>query len=484
MDVLPFEEIPLAELGVEPTHRPQVADPFMRMAQLRHLMGSPRIWRVSMQASDGEVSTVHVHDEESLERVLRDDSGLWLKGPQTVEPFTSIVPMHLIALDGALQGRLRGVAMRVVNEQLMTRVMTVVHAHALRLREFWLARCHYNGRPTMEHETIALDRAIRATATDVISELVLGEPWGALEGLRHRKGIERRVGALRELMMVLHWRIVDLSDRRWRTGEQGAATSPLAILKPVLQQAIQKARSEAVAVSEASKDQVPWVKLFVDDDTALSDAEIENLCLTFLTMGHENISSTISWSLIHLAENPDVQDRVRVELKNSGLFRDNSVPSWVELQRLKTLEAAFLESARLMPSVAAITRCPSRDTDLAGYMIPKGQEVVFSLYGYHRDERYFGHDAGSFECPHVQGHAAVPRPFGGGPRACLGRPLSSIESKLFIGILVSTFRLSSVIGHTVRPYNFVSLRPGAHRIVLERLDGQTAMQANAATSRL
>ncbi|GBG31584.1 Cytochrome P450 714B1 [Hondaea fermentalgiana] len=490
---LDFEEIPTAEIGLEPTYKPQVADPFMRLDSLRMLMGNPSIFRVISEAADGKVDSVYVHDAEALHQVLEGEDGLWLKGPQTIEPFRSVVPLHLIALDGQEHTKLRRAAQRSMNDQVQSRVTRVAYKHALRLRAFWARRIRESARPDRSHETIALDRAVRATTTDIITELVLGEPWGSLTGLDRRK-IDPRVSALRQLMIVLHWRIVDMTNRDWRTQPSGtgAATGPLNVLKPLLREAIEQARAAAPLKSEQDRDEAPWVKLFVDDPAGLSDDEVENLCLTFLTMGHENISTSISWCLIHLAENPDVQDRIRSEVLQSGLFATGSrgptktdwdaiekmqdIPAWTALQRLKSLEAAFLESARLMPSVAVVTRRPARDTVLLGHRIPKDQEVIFSLYGYHRDTSLFGKKAGSFQCPraHLRDDAP-PRPFGGGARICIGRPLSSVESKAIVAALLAEFSLSSTSPEDVRPYNFVSLRPGAHRIVFRALSAAPSL---------
>lgn len=51
-----------------------------------------------------------------------------------------------------------------------------------------------------------------------------------------------------------------------------------------------------------------------DTSKRLSDAELLDQCSTFLLAGSDSVSVALSWCLHHLAQNPDIQSRLRDEL--------------------------------------------------------------------------------------------------------------------------------------------------------------------------
>mmetsp|Transcript_104850 Transcript_104850/g.338121 ORF Transcript_104850/g.338121 Transcript_104850/m.338121 type:complete len:334 (-) Transcript_104850:93-1094(-) len=322
---------------------------------------------------------------------------------------------------------------------------------------------------------------MRAMALDIISEGLFGDAWGATEDYSESNV---RAHALSELMLVLHRRATDFGDRRWRASadlsgeEHDEASRWRSVLVPFVRSEITSA-SEAYNQSAGSSMLTQWVRQW----PSLSDDDLENLCLTFLTMGHENISTSIAWTLIQLAENQEAQRECRAEVLTSHVWQtDSAMPSDADglevfrfLSRLKLADAAFLESSRLFPSVPAITRMATKDVVVAGYRIPSGTEVVFNIYGLNRDCAAWGEAASAFvlhrpsssssslssssssECLHSWS-------FGGGQRVCLGRPLSVVEIKAALAVVLSRFELSSGSGPLVKPNNLVSLRPGAHAI--------------------
>ena len=208
-------------------------------------------------------------------------------------------------------------------------------------------------------------------------------------------------------------------------------------------------------------------------------------------MGHENVSTSVTWTLILLAEHPACQERVRREvveakaalvLARGGGGSGGGEGEWTAeaLSSMTELTHAFHEATRLYPSVPVVTRQPTRDTELLGYRIPAGQEVVLSTYSMHRDVSVYGPRAGGWQlperCPVVTTHGPPDAfPFGGGGRACIGRPLSYVEVRMVVAEILLRFRVVSVStreGKPVRPVreaNFVSLRPGPHKLRFEPL---------------
>jgi len=420
---------------------------FANTMELMRSLGKPRVCPVRLHGSDGEVETIFVNDQNAMHEILNDDSGLWVKGPSTFEPFRSIVEKHLIAIEGDLHKKLRRAAQEALGEQIHSRAVSIAMKHASRLAE----------KLQVLKVVDNLDKLVRATSLDIISEMLFSEPWNALDDCSESN---EKAFALSQLMVVLHFRVVDLTIREWR--KQPSATGdaePFAnTLHSFIEQEIGKGDREG------KKDMLSvWLA-----DPSLSMDEVKNLCLTFLTMGHENVGTAIAWTLLKLAENPDAQEEIRTEIDSLGIFSKPSL-EWNDLMRLKTIENAFMESIRLMPSVAALTRMPRRDTVVSGMKIPSGSECIFNIFGSHRETEIWGVEADKFDM-HRRNHGWDPDSFysfGAGQRRCVGMPLSSIESKAVVGMILWRGKITSSGNVPVEGINFVSLRPGPHQFIFQ-----------------
>ena len=74
----------------------------------------------------------------------------------------------------------------------------------------------------------------------------------------------------------------------------------------------------------------------------------------------------------HLAANPEWQDRCRDESDRLG-----DGPLDIEaLEKLETLDLVMNESIRMVTPVQWAMRQTVRDTDLLGYYLPKGTNVI------------------------------------------------------------------------------------------------------------
>ena len=67
------------------------------------------------------------------------------------------------------------------------------------------------------------------------------------------------------------------------------------------------------------------------------------------------------------------------------------------LQKFQYLEAVIKETMRLFPEGPFIARESANDVDINGYLIPKGAVILISIFGMHRDQKYWGSDAHEFK---------------------------------------------------------------------------------------
>ncbi len=156
--------------------------------------------------------------------------------------------------------------------------------------------------------------------------------------------------------------------------------------------------------------------------------------------GTDTTSITLTWALLFMVENPEIQKKVQEELDD--VVGRSRLPCWADRTSTPYTEAALHEVQRcgdIVPNgVGHMTR---EDTNLAGYFIPKGTQVVPFLSAVLTDPEHFPEPEkfdptryitkdGSFEpSPHVI-------PFGVGKRRCLGETLARMELyRFFTGVL-------------------------------------------------
>ncbi|KAJ7859820.1 cytochrome P450 [Mycena olivaceomarginata] len=191
----------------------------------------------------------------------------------------------------------------------------------------------------------------------------------------------------------------------------------------------------------------------------LDDATLLDNILSFFMAGFETTSGTIHLILLDLAQNPDVQTKLREEI----LAADSSEVDVIEA--LPYLDAVTREGLRLHPSVRDTHRVAVHDdviplkrpvTLSSGKIITSlpveaGDSFIIPFTGLNTNPDVWGPDAALFiperwleggsipdseDLPHGPwGNIST---FADGPRHCIGWRLAVQEIKLIVGALVKT----------------------------------------------
>ena len=167
----------------------------------------------------------------------------------------------------------------------------------------------------------------------------------------------------------------------------------------------------------------------------LSDDEVVAQSVIFLLAGYETSSNTLSFTVYHLAVNPDVQDKLRSEIRDAVETNARKKPLYEIAQNIEYLDCVIKEAQRLCPPVATVNRECDEDYDLNGIHIPAGAEVVIPVYALHHDPSAW-EDPEKFDPERFRGlnkdarHAFQFLPFGAGPRNCIGMRFALMEIKI------------------------------------------------------
>ena len=185
------------------------------------------------------------------------------------------------------------------------------------------------------------------------------------------------------------------------------------------------------------------------------DEMLDQVAIFFLA-GHETSAAALSWGLYLLATHPDWQDAVAGE---AATF-DHTLAG---LRKLVGTRDVFRETLRLYPPVPMMVREARAKTRWRGRRVPRGAQVVISLWHLHRHQRLW-RNADAFDPARWQrpDHATACRdafmPFSAGPRICTGAGFAMVEGTVLLSGLVGQFRFAPVAEKTPIPEAHLTVR--------------------------
>lgn len=225
------------------------------------------------------------------------------------------------------------------------------------------------------------------------------------------------------------------------TAENRAFRRSIRTLENVLDEIVAERRSE-----ELTGDDLLSVLLRAQERGEQTDRQLRDELVTMLLAGHDTTALALTYTIYLLEQHPDVTERLRAEY--------DSVRSGGEVEFSRTRELTYAdrvldEAMRLYPPVYTLFRKPTEPVELAGYPVPADALVMLPQWVVHRSDRYY-EEPERFDPDRwtTERSADRPRfaffPFGGGPRICIGKQFSLLESKLILGAVLDAFAFDRV----------------------------------------
>ncbi len=176
----------------------------------------------------------------------------------------------------------------------------------------------------------------------------------------------------------------------------------------------------------------------------LDAVNIRYQLVTFLIAGHETTSGLLSFALYEMLKQPEILAKARAEVDE---VLGSDVPGIEKIQKLKYLDQILKETLRLWPTAPAFGRYALQPTQLGGtFKIRPDQVILVLLPALHRDPKVWN-DPERFD-PERMGKEAMLslpphawKPFGTGPRACIGRAFAMQEAVLVLAMILQRFDL-------------------------------------------
>ena len=206
--------------------------------------------------------------------------------------------------------------------------------------------------------------------------------------------------------------------------------------------------------------------------SALEPANIRYQLINFLVAGHETTSGALSFALYFLARHPEIANRARAEI--AEVWGEQQRPDFELIAKLRYVRRVFDEALRLHPTVPGYYRAAREDTLLAGvHPMRKGDWVLALTMTLHRDPRW-GEDPDAFDPDRFAPEnvkarpAGLYKPFGTGPRSCIGRQFALHEAVLLLAVLLRRYELIPDPDYELQVAERLTLMPKDFHLPLRR----------------
>ncbi|KIK68917.1 hypothetical protein GYMLUDRAFT_34925 [Collybiopsis luxurians FD-317 M1] len=199
--------------------------------------------------------------------------------------------------------------------------------------------------------------------------------------------------------------------------------------------------------------------------TRLTHEEMLAQMRTLLLAGHETSSTTLNWILLELARHPDVQQKLREEIRVTERNLGNRDFTAADYDNMPYLTAVVKESMRIHPALYQNYRQAARDEiiplstpitttngdTISELPVAKGTKLVLSIAAYNRNKEVFGEDADVYNPERwfrtsekkgptvgVYGNLLT---FSAGVRTCVGWRFALCEVQTLVVEIINNFEL-------------------------------------------
>lgn len=193
----------------------------------------------------------------------------------------------------------------------------------------------------------------------------------------------------------------------------------------------------------------------------MSEKQLVDNLLTFLTAGHETTAKALTWALYLIARAPEWQHRIRREVRE---VVGTAAVGAEHIDRLPITRAVLDEAMRLYPPAPVMTRQAAGAMTLGGQTIPRGTLVFIPIFAVHRHRKLW-EDPDRFDperfSPERKAKYARTQymPFGFGARTCIGASFAIMEAVAILATLLRRADFEWDGQHAPEPLSRVTLRP-------------------------
>ncbi|MBL4849017.1 MAG: cytochrome P450 [Planctomycetes bacterium] len=420
----------------------------------------PKIWRDPLRFFS-EVSRDHgpvarvglgkftlflLSGPEPIQRVLQDNAGNYWKG-EGLAAAKPLMGEGLATSEGEFWQRQRRLCQPSFQRKRLAELIPTLEAALVPTLEAW-AQAAARGKPV---EAVA-------DVSALTQRLIFGGLFGGSLSEADQRALASALVEANLYVNAAAWTLIPIpagipTPRRIRFRRA------LATLDRVVFGRIKARRERGEPAAGAPQDLLDRLLLASDEAGGMDDRQARDEIMTAFVAGHDTTAGAIVWTLLLLAQHPEVAERVASEAASLG-------PAPAPEERIRGLtytEQVLRESMRVYPPAWVFVRTPYQDDVLGGFSVPKGSPVLISQWVVHRHPGLWS-DPLRFDPERWAPGAPPPGkftyfPYGAGRRLCIGKPFADLSILLTLARILERFRLQ-LVGKAPRPQPGTTLRPG------------------------
>jgi cytochrome P450 len=390
--------------------------------------------------------TVFVMDPDLVREVLVEKADAFVKAETMRRALRPALGDAILTADGAdWRWQRRAAAPIFRHERLLGFAPAMLEA-AARTRDRWLAL-----DPSRE---VDVGREMMRTTFDIIVETMLSGHAG-IDVERVERGV---TDYLESTSWAIALTLLQAPDWVPYPGKLRAVRARNYLRAELLRLAAERrpgagARDDLITLLIEARDP--------ETGQAMSDRDVADNLLTFITAGHETTALALTWTFYLLGLHPHIEARAVAEIDRVT----GGAPLAAEHAGALGYTGQVLQEAmRLYPPAPVIVRAATRDVVIGAQPIARGTAVYVPVYALHRHAKLWD-EPDRFDPDRFAAGAAKARhryqyiPFGAGPRICIGMGFAMLEATLILATLLRATRARLRDRYTPGLKLRVTLRP-------------------------
>nr|BBG80450.1 cytochrome P450 716C54 [Avicennia marina] len=207
-----------------------------------------------------------------------------------------------------------------------------------------------------------------------------------------------------------------------------------------------KEKKEAMAFGSPMHDILSHMIVVTDPNgESVPELEIADKMMGLLTAGYSTVATTITFLMKYIGLSSEVYEKVRAEqMEIAASKKEGELLEWEDMSKMKYSWNATCETMRMVPPLQGTFREVLTEFNYAGYTVPKGWKVYWSVSTTNKNPDYFKDPEKFNPSRYDDGESPPPPytyvPFGGGPRMCPGKEYARLAILTFLHNVVKSYR--------------------------------------------